>query len=144
MPRKSKTLSGAPASAPTTPVDTTYGEGERALEAQRRTPVPDFASGGTAPASPGAGGEAAGGGGNVDRFAQAVEAARAMAEPEGMLSAPSQRPMEPLMQGMGAGPGPKPAAVEFNEALFHLRAAYAQHPEYRGLARLIALAEEQA
>lgn len=148
MPRKQqRTLSGAPASPPRMPVNTTYGEGERALESQRRTPVPDVASrgtGGPAPPAGGTEGGAAGGqNGTADRFAQILAAAQGMAPPEGTLSAPSQRPLEPLQAGMGSGAGAIPAGTEFSDALFDLRAMAAQYPEYRGLLRMIALAEEQ-
>jgi hypothetical protein len=45
---------------------------------------------------------------------------------------------------MGTTRGAIPQGTQFQDALFDLRAAYAQYPEYRGLGRLIALMEEQA
>jgi len=138
MPR-ARTQSGAPASPPRPPVGVPYGEGERALEAQRRTPVPAGP-----PSAPGAAGGGAAGGeaAPTDRFAQAVAAAQEMAPPEGVLGQPTRRPAEPvqtgLMPGQIAHQGP-----EFQDALFDLRAIAAEYPEYRGLQRLIALAEDQ-
>jgi hypothetical protein len=143
MPRAKKTLSGAPAGAATTPVGVPYGEGERRIEAQRRMPVPDFArTGGPVPTTGGTGGgEAAGGEPPADRFAQALAAAQQMAPPEGLLSQPTQRPMEPLQAGMA--PSEHPGGPAFSDALFDLREMARANPEYRGLLRLIALAEEQ-
>jgi hypothetical protein len=107
-------------------------------------PVPDFAGGGSAPTTGGTGGGgAAGDVGGADRFAQALEAARQMAPPEGLMSAPTQRPLEPLQAGLGTGVGAIPAGTDFSDALFDLRAMAASYPEYRGLLRLVALAEEQ-
>jgi hypothetical protein len=144
MPRaRKKTLSGAPAGAATAPVGVPYGEGERRIEAQRRMPVPDFArTGEPAPSAGGTGGGgAAGGGPPADRFAQAMQAAQQMAPPEGLLAMPTQRPMEPLQAGMA--PSEHPQGPAFSDALFDLRALAHDYPEYRGLLRLIALAEEQ-
>jgi hypothetical protein len=64
-----------------------------------------------------------------------------MAPPEGLLSMPTQRPMEPLQQGMA--PSEHPQGPAFSDALFDLREMAKLNPEYRGLLRLIALAEEQ-
>ena len=147
MPRKAKTLSGAPAAPARMPVDTTYGEGERALESQRRTPVPEFAQPGSTAPTTGAGGAAAGGGGAsvpASRDAQALMAAQAMAAPEGDMMAPTTRPLEPVQLGMGTTRGAVPMGTQFSDALFDLRALYAQYPEYRGLGRLIALMEDEA
>lgn len=63
------------------------------------------------------------------------------------LDAPSQRPNEPVTAGLtrGAGPGPEilnPMPVQ-DDALYDLRALFAQYPEYTGLARLIGLAEDE-
>jgi hypothetical protein len=143
MPRAKKTLSGAPASAPTTPVGVPYGEGERRIEAQRRMPVPDFAGGGSAPSAGGTdGGGAAGGGEATDRFAHAIQLMQQMAPPESVLEQPTARPNEPISQGLPTGPTPLSLSPVTNEALYDLRALASHNPEYRGLLRLIALAEE--
>jgi hypothetical protein len=120
----------------------TYGEGERSIESQRRMPVPDFAGGGSAPTTGGTdtGGGAAGGGEATDRFAQALAAAQQMAPPEGLLSMPTQRPMEPLQAGMA--PSATPGGPIFDDAGFDLRALARANPQYRGLLRLVALREE--
>lgn len=145
MPRaKKRTLSGAPGGGAVAPAGVPYGEGERALESQRRMPVPDFA-GGSAPATGGTGGGVAVGGGATppaDRFAQAVAAAQGMAPPEGLLSQPTQRPLEPLQAGM-APTSQTAGGPALNDALFDLRALAKANPEYKGLLRLIALAEDQ-
>lgn len=63
------------------------------------------------------------------------------------LTAPTERPNEPVTAGIpiGAGPGPSslsvPAAAG-SQALFDLRALAAQYPDYEGLYRIIAWAEE--
>lgn len=63
------------------------------------------------------------------------------------LTAPSDRPNEPLTTGLPIGPGAGPDALSpmpvRDDALYDLRAMLAQFPEYTGLARLIALAEER-
>lgn len=114
MPRKSKTktLSGQPGQTPVAPRGGPYGAGERALESQRRAPIPDYAasaSGSTPGLSPGSPGvesalppQAPG-----DRLQQAMMTAQQMAPPQNMLTMPSQRPSEPLTAGLpiGAGPG---------------------------------------
>lgn len=112
MPRKAKrTLSGAPGGPARPPVNTTYGDGERALESQRRMPVADYSrrlqavpnSGGAPPGSaeiPATQQDPA------DRLNAIMAMARNMAPPE-PLNRPTQRPNEPLTAGlpMGAGPG---------------------------------------
>jgi hypothetical protein len=143
MPRGKKTLSGAPASAPTTPVGVPYGEGERRIEAQRRMPVPDFAGGGSAPTTGGTGGGgAAGDVGGADRFAQALEAARQMAPPEGLLAAPTQRPMEPLQAGLPGSANPVPPGPVTSDALYELRALVQRAP-YPEFLQLLAWAEQE-
>ena len=62
------------------------------------------------------------------------------------LDAPTERPNEPVTAGlpMGAGPGPEaltPMPVA-DDGLYELRALVARNPQYRDLARIIALAEE--
>lgn len=114
MPRKARrTISGAPAGAPKPPVNATYGDGERALEAQRRTPVPDYSGGpaGAAAPSPGAGPGAAPPTAPGDRLQAALAAARGMAPPQNLLTQPTQRPNEPLTSGLAIGPGPGPEVL---------------------------------
>lgn len=64
------------------------------------------------------------------------------------LTAPTDRPNEPVTAGlpMGAGPGPGPGpgvppAASGSQALFDLRALAAAHPDYDNLYRIIAWAE---
>lgn len=144
MPRGKKTLSGAPASAPTTPVGVPYGEGERRVEAQRRMPVRDFAGGGSAPTTggAGAGGGAAGGGEATDRFAQALAAAQEMAPPEGLMTTPTQRPMEPLQAGLPGSQSQVPPGPVTSDALYQLR-AMAQRAPFPEFLDLLAWAENQ-
>lgn len=62
------------------------------------------------------------------------------------LTAPTQRPNEPVTAGLplGAGAGPEvlTARTVANDALYDLRALAAKFPEYTGLLRAIALAEQ--
>lgn len=118
MPRKAKrkTQSGVPGQAPASPVDVPYGEGERALESQRRMPVPDYSA--TAPTAGSAPPTAQPTGGGsalpqppVGSLDQALAAAQAMAPPSNLLSQPSARPNEPLTAGLPIGPGPGPEAL---------------------------------
>ena len=113
MPRKRKTLSGASASAPTMPVNSTYGEGVDAIESQRRTPVPMTAGAPSlAPAGGGGGGQAA-----PDPHAAAMAAAAAMAPPESILAQPTERPNEPIQTGVT-----QPPAVSPDPAIYELQA----------------------
>jgi len=142
MPRK-RTLSGAPGGAATTPVGVPYGEGERRIESQRRMPVPDFA-GGSAPSAGGTGaGGAAGGGEAADRYTHALQLMQQMGAPESILEQPTARPDEPITKGMAGGPTPLTPSPVTNDALYDLRALAQANPDYRGLLRLVALAEEQ-
>jgi hypothetical protein len=70
-------------------------------------------------------------------------AAQGMAPPEGLLGQPTQRPGEPLQQGLVPG-GVGTGRPEFDQARFDLRALANEYREYPGLLRLIAIAEEQA
>lgn len=63
------------------------------------------------------------------------------------LTAPTERPGEPITAGLpfGAGPGPDSLtmpAASGNEGLFELRALAAANPDLPDLMRLIAYAEE--
>lgn len=63
------------------------------------------------------------------------------------LEAPTERPNEPVTTGLdiGAGAGSEVLASRPvpDDALFDLRAMAARFPEYRALARLIAMAEDE-
>ena len=63
------------------------------------------------------------------------------------LTAPTERPDEPITAGLPFGPGPGPgvqyAPVNANDALWELRALVARHPNYRDLARIVAAAEQE-
>lgn len=138
MPRGRKTQSGAPAQpiqAPTSSM--TYGEGEAALESQRRTPVPDFASSPTPGpmASPQGGGQAAGG---APDLMAALQAAQAMEAPTSVMKDPTSRPGEPVTT-----PGPQFARPTPNQGLMELRAVAAKFP-YPDLLDLIEMANREA
>lgn len=112
MPRKGpgskRTQSGAPAATPAPMVNAPYGEGERAIESQRRTPVPDYSQGTAAAGPPGAP-PSAPAPAPGDRLQAALLAAKGMAPPTNLLTMPTQRPGEPITSGLriGAGPGPE-------------------------------------
>lgn len=112
MPRARKTASGAPASPPRPAVGVPYGEGERRIESQRRTPVPAGpppAPGGASGGSPG--GSTSGPPGDPRlRFQAALAAAQKMS-PGVPLTAPTQRPLEPIHVGMANGPGGGPEVL---------------------------------
>jgi len=143
MPRKGKgsklTGSGAPAGPPVTPVDAPYGEGERALESQRTMPVPAGPPG----LPPGSLGAPGGGGGSappaVDpraRLQAALQAMSAMRPPRG-LTAPSERPSEPLTAGMSMGPGGGPELLRTGNRVtrtFRLLAEVSADPRFAELA----------
>ena len=63
------------------------------------------------------------------------------------LTAPTERPGEPITAGLPVGPGPGPdaqyAPVNANDALWELRALVARHPNYTDLARIVAAAEQE-
>jgi hypothetical protein len=136
MPRKTKTrtLSGDVASPPRPAVGVPYGEGERRLESQRRTPVPvkagglQVVQGGAAGGSPPA----------TDRFSLAIAQAQQMAPPEKLLQMPTARPNEDLMTGFGrANVGPAT-----DEALYELRALANAFP-YADLLEFVSRAEQE-
>lgn len=130
MPRKGKgnrTLTGAQGQGAKAPVGVPYGEGERALESQRRMPVPS----GPPPVPGGGQGGTTGGpsagapsGGPPD-LGMALAAAQGMRPPESAMDAPTARPGEPLVTGMEPTSRPLPAV---NEGLYNLRAIYQRAP----------------
>jgi hypothetical protein len=156
MPRKAKrsgtTQTGAPAAAPTALRGQPYGEGERALESQRRTPVPSGpppAPGMTAPSgAPGgqAGGSGSSTGGPDPRLLQqmrmqaAMQAAGRM-KPPTSLYAETQRPSEPITAGMALGPGAGPEVVRTGDRVartFRMIADVTGDPRFQELADLAA------
>lgn len=142
MPRKSKrkTLSGVPGQAPAPPVDAPYGEGERAIESQRRTPLPDYS--GPPPVPAPAGAEPAAGLAPADRLQQALAAAQGMAPPTNILTTPTQRPDEPLTAGLRTGAGPGPEVLSSGDrAVRTLRmlAEVTADPSFANLAELAAM-----
>lgn len=140
MPRKAKaTLSGAPGQPARALKGQPYGEGERAIESQRRMPVPDFATGNAPVPSPG-GGAPAGGGQDAGALMAAMQAAQQMAPPTSALTAPTERPDENIMTAPGGSGLPRPLA---NEGLLELRALARRFP-YPELLDLIARAELEA
>jgi len=142
MPRSSKrkTLSGAPASAPVPPADVPYGEGERSLESQRRTPVPDYSA--TAANAPTGAGPAASSA-PVDRLGMAMEAARGMAPPTNLLTQPTTRPNEPITAGLGVGPGPGPEVLATGDRTVRTLRMLADVTADAGFSELAELAARQ-
>ena len=135
MPRKSRrTMSGDAGAPAATPVDVPYGEGERAIESQRRTPVP-VTKGQNLPAVPGGGGGGTSGA-PADRMSEAIQMAQAMAPGDNLAQMPTGRPAEPLMTGAGSvQPGPT-----FDDGLMELRALARAYP-YPDLLQLLSDAE---
>lgn len=124
MPRaKKQTLSGDPALPAVAPKGVPYGEGERALESQRRAPMPNRqATNAIVPA---------GGGGGQAPAVDPRQAAMAMEAPTSMIDMPTERPDEAITEGM-YGNVPQP-----NEALYELKALVRQYP-YPDLINLLA------
>jgi hypothetical protein len=127
-------------------VDGVYGTGERALEAQRRMPVPDLApqaSGlAAAPTGPSMGGAAPAPGPTspADRLTAAMALLGRMS-PGRSLEAPSERPGEPLTAGMALGPGPGPEVLRPGDRATQSLRMLASFSDDPGLAELADLAE---
>ena len=114
--------------APTAATNQPYGQAGAQIAAQRAVPLP------AAPPIP----NAAAGGGAAGPFARP--------EDTPTLTAPTQRPDEPLEAGMPFGPGPGPQAMgqpHMSDVEARLRALYAAHPtsERRDLLRQIDLGQ---
>jgi len=136
MPRKAKSTMGGDRGSPArAPAGVPYGEGERALESQRRMPVPDTKGQNPVP-SGGGGGGTSGAPADADPFAAAMQMAQQMAPPTGMLAGETTRPNEPLMTGMGT----TPTGPTFDDGLMELRALARQYP-YPELLQLLSAAE---
>jgi hypothetical protein len=151
VPRKgtgSKTLTGAPAQRPVAPRGQPYGEGERALESQRRTPVPSGpppVPGMTASAPGGGTGGSGSAAGGPDpallqqmRMQAALQAAGKMKPPRS-LYADTQRPSEPITAGMAMGPGPGPEVIRTGDRVartFRMLADVTGDPRFQELADL--------
>jgi len=146
MPRRARrrTLTGQEAQPVAVPRGTTYGQGERDMESQRRTPLPDYAASGSQ-AVPNPGPTTSGGPGSPappseDRLAAAVQAASQMAPPQ-QLNAPTRRPNEPLTAGMSMGPGPGPEILASGDQVvrtFQTLASITADPSFQRLAELAA------
>jgi hypothetical protein len=144
MPRKAKrkTLSGVPGAPPTPPVDVPYGEGERALESQRRTPVPDY-SATAAEGAPPAGAGSAVPGAPAGGLEMALQAAQGMAPPTNLLTAPTARPNEPLTAGLPIGPGPGPEVLASGDRTVRTLRMLADVTADAGFSQLAELAARQ-
>lgn len=133
MPRGKKTLTGESALPAQAMKGGPYGEGERALESQRRTPMPNRQAG-LAPAPAGGAPAPAGGGDPNAALARAME----MMAPSSMIDAPTDRPDEPVNQGLSTQ-RPMPQA---NESYYELKALVKQYP-YPDLINLLARVESE-
>jgi hypothetical protein len=110
-----------------------YGEGERALESQRRTPLPNNRAQLSL---------VQGGGGAPDEGGDALAAAMEMMAPESAIAAPTERPQEPIVAGLGpGGQGARPTIAP-NEAYYELQALVRQYP-YPDLIRLLGRVEAE-
>lgn len=144
--KQNRTISGAPASAPVVPPGQTYGEGERQMESQRRTPLPAGP-----PAVPGANGSAPAINANstpaapaeqplARRMARALMAAQSMRSGPG-LYAPTQRPSEPITTGLAMGAGAGPEALRTGDRVartLRLMASVSGDPRFAELADIAA------
>lgn len=159
MPRKGMgskartTQTGAPAAPPRAMSGGPYGSGERALESQRRVPVPSGpppAPGSTAP-GPGPGGAPSGGSGPSGagpdprvvqqmRMQAALQAAGGMKPPTSIYAA-TQRPSEPITDGMAIGPGRGPEVIRTGDRVartYRMIADVTGDPRFAELADLAA------
>lgn len=135
MPRAKKTLSGEAALPAQAMKGGPYGSGERALESQRRTPMPDRQ---VAPAStPGGPAPSPGGQGGPDRAA-ALQEAMQMASPPSVLATPTERPKEDVTTGMTG----RSAMPQTNEAYYELKALVQRYP-YPDLVNLLNIVEQE-
>ncbi len=135
MPRKAKrtTLSGEPAQPARPAVDVPYGEGERRIESQRRMPVPNRKD--VTPTAPKERGTGGGGGAPVPNLMEALRDVPL----DRVLAQPSQRPAQPITEGLGSRMRNVERPV-VNDALYKLRAIARRYP-YPGLLRLLERAE---
>lgn len=104
-------MTGAPGQPPAPGVDTTYGEGQDIIEAQRRMPVPDLTGAGMAQQASNAPGPGRAVPSAADRLSQAM-ALMAQMSPARPLNAPTERPTEPITTGLAQGPGPGPEILK--------------------------------
>lgn len=125
MPRRAKTQ------APAAPQDQAYGQRGEQIAAQNQLPLPDERGPVGPPPAPAAGG--------APPLApppppDPLAAAMAMAPPppDGQLTAPTERPWEPVTAGLPLGDGPGPESIPL------LAAPQRQTPAARALAILAA------
>lgn len=145
MPRKRKTISGADAAPARPAVGVPYGEGERRLESQRRTPLPagpppSPGAGSTGGISSGPGSGPPGPGSQQMRMLAALQAAQGMKPPTSVFSA-TERPAEPLSTGLPIGPGAGPEIIRSGDRVaqtFRLLADVTGDPRFEDLADLAA------
>ncbi len=99
-----------PSQTPAAPTGMAYGAHADTIQAQQAMPLPQAPPPGAAAPAPGG----APGGGQALGFAGAVQAAADFQPPgpEAMLSAPTNRPGEPLTTGMPFGPGQGPEVLQ--------------------------------
>lgn len=147
MPRKGRgsatTLSGRAGQPAVPPVNSVYGEGERALESQRRMPVPDMTGPGLAQAATNA---PSGGAPTMDprgRMAMAMALMGRMQAPQ-PLDAPTERPDQPLTAGLVQGPGVGPEVLRPGDRATRTLRMLADYADDPALTELADLAQRMA
>lgn len=106
MPRTAKRTMSGERAQPVGPVAAQqYGAGVDQAELQRQLPAPQATpvAPGPPPVAPGAAGP-----GSAERLEQALQQ---MQVGDGLMTAPTARPLEPVTAGLASGPGPGPEAL---------------------------------
>lgn len=101
-------MSGAQAQPLARTAPEVYGQGVEMLQMQRAMPSPQGQPT-PAPAAPPS--AAALPAGNPDAYAAMMQQATGMREQTGLLTAPTNRPTEPITAGLSRGPGAGPEAL---------------------------------
>jgi hypothetical protein len=109
MARKRKTMTGQAAQPIGAVAGQEYGAGIEQMAMQRAMPAPQVS--GVAAGAPGAPAPAPGGTPPRINMAELMQRAQALQPETGLLTAPTNRPTEPVTAGLSRGPGPGPEAL---------------------------------